>query len=160
MIRYAVVCQKGHEFDGWFASSDAFDRQAKRGLVVCPKCGGTKVSKALMAPNISPKTRQKGGKAPAVAKSRGKTVAAPVVPQPAAAGVPAEMLELMRKVRKEVEEKAEYVGPRFADEARKIHHEESPARGIYGEASIDEVKALHDEGVECFPLPVLPEDHN
>ena len=66
----------------------------------------------------------------------------------------------MRRMRDEVETKAEYVGPRFAEEARKIHYEEAEARGIYGEASIDDAKALHDEGVEFYPLPRLPEDQN
>ncbi|MEQ1649860.1 MAG: DUF1178 family protein [Hyphomicrobiaceae bacterium] len=163
MIRYAVVCHKGHAFDGWFGSSDAFDRQAKRGLITCPKCSSTKISKGLMAPAISTKTRNKGSKAPVatstseIAHNQTNTH---VATQSAAAAVPAEMLDLMRKVRKEVEAKADYVGPRFADEARKIHHEEAPSRGIYGEASIEDVKALHEEGVECFPLPTLPEDHN
>ena len=76
------------------------------------------------------------------------------------AAVPQEVLELMRKVRDEVHANAEYVGPRFAEEALKIHHDDAPSRGIYGEASVDEVKALHDEGVDCIPLPILPEDHN
>ena len=92
------------------------------------------------------------------------TVAAePQVKQPMASptvALPAEMAEFLRKVRREVEAKAEYVGPKFADEARKIHYDEAPERGIYGEASLDEVKALHDEGIDCLPLPVLPEDRN
>jgi hypothetical protein len=165
MIRYAVICHKGHEFDGWFASSDAYDRQAKRGLVTCPKCSSTKVSKGMMAPAISAKTRHKGSKAPArsttsTSEKKRNQPGMQVATQTATSAVPAEMLELMRKVRKEVEAKADYVGPRFADEARKIHHDEAPSRGIYGEASVEDVKALHDEGVECFPLPILPEDHN
>ena len=71
-----------------------------------------------------------------------------------------EFLTLMRKIRRDVEANAEYVGPRFAEEARKIHYEETPARGIYGEASAEEVKALDEEGIEVFPLPVLPEEQN
>jgi hypothetical protein len=66
----------------------------------------------------------------------------------------------MRKLRAEIEAKSEYVGPRFPDEARKIHYEEAPARGIHGEATAEEAKALSDEGIEFFPLPILPEDHN
>ena len=66
----------------------------------------------------------------------------------------------MRKLRAEVESKSEYVGSRFSEEARKIHYEETPARGIHGEATAEEAKSLSDEGIEFFPLPVLPEDRN
>jgi hypothetical protein len=66
----------------------------------------------------------------------------------------------MRKLRTEIESKSEYVGPRFPEEARKIHYEEAPARGIYGEATREEAQALSEEGIEFFPLPSLPEDHN
>jgi hypothetical protein len=71
-----------------------------------------------------------------------------------------ELMAAMRKLRAEIEAKSEYVGPRFPDEARKIHYEEAPARGIHGEATAEEAKALSDEGIEFFPLPILPEDHN
>jgi hypothetical protein len=70
------------------------------------------------------------------------------------------MVEIMRQIRREVEAKAENVGKRFAEEARKMHYNEAPERGIYGEASLDDVKALHEEGIDCLPLPVLPEDRN
>lgn len=159
MIKYSLQCQKGHGFDAWFTNSAACEKQLKRGLVACPSCGGSKVEKTLMAPNISPRTRKKGG------GGGGNTMPADD-PVPAASPaamppqVPREMLELMRKVRDEVVAKADYVGPRFADEARKIHHEEAPARGIYGEATADEAKALIEDGVEFYPLPRLPEDNN
>ena len=163
MIKYSVQCQKGHGFEAWFQNSDAFGKQTKRGLVACPDCGSTKVTKALMAPHVSTATRRKGGRsAPAVSRDLAttpavksqQTVAAPAV------ALPAEMTEMLRRIRREVEAKAEYVGPNFAEEARKIHYDEAPERGIYGEASLDDVKALHDEGIDCLPLPVLPEDRN
>lgn len=159
MIKYSVQCKKGHTFDGWFASSDAFDTQAKRGLVTCPDCGSAKVTKALMAPNVSSRTRRKGR------KSDPGEMSAPPVPsdsnrQSYGMQVPKELLDAMRRVRDEVKKNAEYVGPRFAEEARKIHDEEAPARGIYGEATAEEVKSLHEDGVPCLPLPVLPEDRN
>lgn len=156
MIKYALQCSKGHGFEAWFTDSAACDKQLKRGLVACPSCNGTRIEKALMAPNVSPRTRRKDG----------GTVAAPQTPVPAVTPaaippqMPKEMLDLMRKVRDEVVAKAEYVGPRFADEARKIHHEETPARGIYGEATAADAKALAEEGVEFYPLPRLPEDNN
>lgn len=162
MIKYAVQCNKGHQFEGWFSDSATFDRQAKRGLIACPSCGSAKVTKALMAPNVSSSTRRKGktGASATAAKVNAQLPAAPEQTQSYGAAVPQEVLELMRKVRDEVRANAEYVGPRFAEEALKIHHDDAPSRGIYGEASVDEVKALHDEGVDCMPLPILPEDHN
>lgn len=151
MIRYRLKCERRHEFEGWFANSAAFDRQAKRGQVSCPRCGTHKVEKALMTPGIA-----KGG---AKRKRSGKKPEAP--PQEmhrlAAHG---ELADAMRKLRAEVEAKSEYVGPRFPEEARKIHYEETPARGIYGEATRDEAQALSDEGIEFFPLPILPDDQN
>ena len=159
MIKYSLECTKGHTFDSWFRSGAAFDTMSKRGQIDCPECGSTKVSKALMAPRVATASKRSSS-------GDGETIEAPTpVPQPSPEGMKRmamqrEIMAMMRKVRAEVEAKAEYVGPKFADEARKIHYEETPARGIYGEASAADVKALHEEGVECYPLPVLPEDRN
>jgi hypothetical protein len=156
MIRYRLNCKKGHQFEGWFASSTAFDRQAKQGRVTCPNCGTTKVTKALMAPSIAksdkPKRRAKSNAEQPVTDA----------PKPDTQRVAAhkELAAAMRKLRAEIESKSEYVGTRFPEEARKIHYEESPARGIHGEATAEEAKSLSDEGIEFFPLPVLPEDRN
>jgi hypothetical protein len=158
MILYRLKCKKGHEFEAWFASSAAFDTQEKRGLLSCARCGTSKVSKALMAPRIA-----KRGKSKAAAKrERTEETAAEAPPKPETQRVAAhrELAAAMRKLRAEVEAKSEYVGPRFSEEARKIHYEEVPARGIHGEATADEAKALQEEGIEFFPLPVLPEDRN
>jgi hypothetical protein len=152
MIRYRLKCEKRHEFEAWFSNSTAFDKQARRGLVSCPKCGTSKVEKALMTPGIAKGLKRK------------RTRKAPA-PQPdpqhthrlAAHG---ELMGAMRKLRAEIESKSEYVGPRFPEEARKIHYEEAPQRGIYGEASHEEAKALSEEGIDFFPLPLLPEDQN
>jgi hypothetical protein len=156
MIRYRLNCRKGHQFEGWFASSTAYDRQAKQGRVTCPNCGTTKVSKALMAPSIA-----KGGKPKRRAKSSVDQPATDA-PKPDTQRVAAhkELAAAMRKLRAEVEAKSEYVGSRFPEEARKIHYEETPARGIHGEATAEEAKSLSEEGIEFFPLPALPEDHN
>jgi hypothetical protein len=170
MIRYRLKCEKRHEFEAWFASSAAFDRQAKRGLIACPRCGTAKVHKSLMAPSII-----KGAKGASAEKRAGK--AAGKAAEEAAADPPApapsppsaethrlaahgELAKVMRKLRAEIEAKSEYVGPRFPEEARKIHYEEAPQRGIYGEATSEEAQALSEEGIEFFPLPPLPEDHN
>lgn len=164
MIRYALQCKKGHSFDGWFQNSAAYDKQAKRKLITCPKCGSAEVSKALMAPRLTTgKQKDKARREVAARAAVARAGAAAPAEAVAAAQLTAEQKEvvgLMRKLRQEVEQNAEYVGPRFAEEARKIHDEEAPARGIYGEASFAEVKDLRDDGIECFPLPTLPEDNN
>ena len=147
MIHYDLICDKGHDFDGWFPDSTAFDAQAERGLVVCAICGSAKVAKQLMAPGIPAKANKKVAGTQTMA-------AGPVDPR-------AEMLlKMMREVRRSVEENAEYVGDKFAEEARKIHYAETGKRGIYGEATSDDAKALIEEGIEVHPLPRLPEDGN
>jgi hypothetical protein len=160
MIRYRLDCKDGHTFEAWFKNSAAFDNQAKRRLVTCPTCGGSNVTKALMTPNLGVRQNKRGNRA-AIAE---RPVDAPTAAAEMQVSGPneqqRELLGLMRKLRKEVEANADYVGPRFADEARKIHHEEAPARGIYGEATPEEVKALAEEGVSAYPLPMLPEDKN
>jgi hypothetical protein len=146
MIVYSVVCPEGHEFDGWFRDSSSFDAQVEAGDVACPYCGSAKVAKALSAPNL----------AMSGALSQGR--------QKAAAGELAkarnQMAKAVRKVREHVETHFDYVGPRFAEEARRIHYGETRERGIYGEATGAEVKELHDEGVRVAPLPELPEKAN
>ncbi len=160
MIRYQLQCAENHRFEGWFASSEAYDRQRKRTLVTCPTCGSSKVVKAIMAPNVVTSE-----KATASRKSRAKKTSAPA---PAAAPEPQlvanaeqrELLQRMRKIRDEVLAKSDYVGPRFAEEARRIHTEGGQERGIYGEANPADVKSLAEDGIDVFPIPVLPEDHN
>jgi hypothetical protein len=146
MIRYDLQCDKGHEFDGWFSDSAAFDTQCKRRLVSCIQCGSVEIEKQLMAPGIPAKGNRKSD---AVNMTGG-------VMDPHAQ----KMLTMMREYRKAVESNAEYVGDRFAEEARKIHYEESEKRGIYGEARRDEAESLVEEGIEIHPLPRLPEDTN
>jgi hypothetical protein len=153
MIRYRLTCKKGHEFEGWFASGAAYDRQAKAAQLSCPTCGSKKISKALMAPSIAKRKRKSAGTA-------GETSKAPTPPDVQRLGAHGELATAMRKLRAELESKSEYVGKRFPEEARKIHYEEVPARGIHGEATSEEAQALHEEGIEFFPLPLLPEDHN
>jgi hypothetical protein len=155
MIRYRLKCKKGHEFDAWFASSAAYEKQAKGKQLSCAKCGSTQVAKALMAPKLTKRSASKQGAAKETVRVR--EAAKPETHRLAAHG---ELMAAMRKLRTEIEAKSEYVGPRFPDEARKIHYEEAPARGIHGEATADEAKALSEEGIEFFPLPILPEDHN
>ncbi len=160
MIRYQLQCDKEHTFEAWFANSAAYDKQAKRKLVICPECGSTKVAKAIMAPNIAIKGNKKNAAAAAAERAGGvmTTPSGPVDPKVAAAR--REVMTALRKVREIVEKNAEYVGPKFAEEARKIHYKEAEEKGIYGEATPGEVKDLLEEGVDIHPLPVLPEDQN
>jgi hypothetical protein len=167
MIRYRLACPKRHEFEAWFPSSAACDTQVKKKLVACPTCGSTKVSKALMAPSVvtserkakRPGRQRKTEEIEATAASRQSEPAAPVATHMLSAPQ-REMLQQLKMMRDKILADAEYVGPRFAEEARKIHQEEASGRGIYGEASPDEVKELASEGIDVFPIPVLPEDHN
>ena len=131
MIRYALQCEHDHGFEGWFGSSTDYDEQAARGLVECPYCASRAVRKAIMAP--------------AVAGTRTRSD----LPAPAQAF----MNEAIEKVRAHVETNFDYVGDRFAREARDIHEGRSEERGIYGEAKPHEVKALVEDGIKVAPLP-------
>ena len=132
MIVYELKCDSGHGFEAWFKDSAAFERQQAAGEVLCPACGGSKVSKALMTPNIAVKKAA----APAL-DDEGARVARAMVD----------------KMREEVEANCDYVGPKFAEEARRIHYGEVGERNIYGEATLKEAKELKDEGVEVAPIP-------
>jgi hypothetical protein len=151
MIRYALSCAGQHRFEAWFTGSEAFERQRSDGAIACPLCGSTTIEKALMAPAVSSSRRKETVRA--AVKEAAVRVAANVPEH-------SEMTEMLRKLRKDVTENAEYVGEKFPEEARRIHYNETEKRGIYGEASPDEARSLADEGIEFHPLPVLPEDHN
>ena len=144
MIRYDLICDKGHEFDGWFRDSAAFDGQIERKLVACSHCGSDAVAKQLMTPGIPAKSN----------KASHTMMAGGVDPKTET------LLQMMREVRRNVAEHSEYVGDKFADEARKMHYSEIEKRGIYGEAKPEDAKALIEEGIEVHPLPRLPEDSN
>lgn len=140
MIRYALKCDKGHDFDSWFASAGACDRLMAAGRVTCMHCGSAQVTKSLMAPAVSQ------GKAAPDAAPPAKPLSVPQSPIEVA----------LTRLRKEIEEKSEYVGMRFATEARAIHDGEAPERPIFGEAKLDEAKALIEDGIPVTPLPFLP----
>jgi hypothetical protein len=172
MIRYALVCEAGHAFEAWFASSGAFAEQQQAGQVACAICGSSQIGKALMAPSLTSRRREAPEAAPgagqpaaeaAAADEEGSTAgrdAAQPVPVAAHTDKREELIGLLRKLRRHVTENAEYVGKRFPEEARKIHYGETDKRGIYGEASAEEARELADEGIDFHPLPVLPEERN
>ena len=158
MIHYQLRCEAGHGFDGWFKDSEGFDKQAKAGLVECPACGGTQVARALMAPAIPKKGKVARKPLPVV-----EAEPAPATPEPASeppkavsGPVPAQVLAVLQRMRAEIEQKCDYVGKEFAEEARKIHHGETEARGIYGEASDSDAEALKEEGIDIARIPWVP----
>ena len=142
MIRFALTCDKGHGFDAWFSSGASYDEQAEAQAISCPACGSAEVKKAPMAPAV---LRGKDQMEPAESrgeKERKRTYA------------------FLKDLKEHLKANADDVGRAFPEEARKMHYGEAEARNIYGEASADEAKALHDEGIPAVPLPPLPEEHN
>jgi len=169
MIRYALHCEHGHAFESWFQNSAAYDKQAKRSLVTCPICGSAKVEKAIMAPRLARAEANEPASAPqpAAAPTPAPAAAGPAT-APAAAKQPVaimspherELRKKLKELREHLTRNADYVGPRFPEQARKIHYGEIEHRSIYGEASPDEAKELHEEGIEFHPLPLLPDEFN
>lgn len=135
MILFDLRCGRGHAFEGWFRDSGAFEEQAAQGDIGCPVCGDTSVTKALMAPAVRAGARRDAEQA-------------------------AQVMGFLRHLRREVERTCEHVGPRFAEEARKIHHGEAQERGIYGEATREQAEELRDEGIEVRPLPWIEYQDN
>ena len=166
MIHYALVCEREHEFEGWFRSSSDFEAQAARGILSCPVCGSSKVTRGLMAPAVSTGRTADAAPEPEAAAPPAATGGAAPVPAPVASLGPNEdprralAIEFLRRVRETVLENATYVGDTFAEEARRIHYGEAEERGIYGEATREEAEALEEEGIAVTVLPVLPEDRN
>lgn len=157
MIRYTLACDKGHQFESWFADSAAYDKQAKRKLVTCPTCGSAKVEKALMAPQVS------------TSKKRAKAMTEAPAPQPAAAeNTPVAMISpqeqefraKLKELREHLTKNSDNVGDKFPEEARKMHYGETEHRSIYGNASPQDAKEMLEEGIEFHPIPVLPDERN
>jgi hypothetical protein len=162
MIHYELCCKDGHVFDGWFKDSGAFETQAKSGLLECPTCGTADVTRALMAPAVSRRAQP-----PATIPQATQPVPTPgtaLVPAtppelPMAldgARIPAQVRAALQKLRAEVETHCDYVGPSFAEEARRIHAGESEKRGIYGEATPEQAEALAEDGIPVARIPWVP----
>ena len=139
-----MACAKGHEFEGWFKDSAAYDSQESGGTLACPMCGDAHVKKAIMAPSV--KT--------SITKAKGH------VPASSPAADEKKLRQFVAGYRKFIQENADYVGPRFPEEARKIHYGETEERHIYGESSIAEARELIEEGIEIAPVPPDPGDLN
>jgi hypothetical protein len=181
MIRYALNCEQGHVFESWFQNSAAYDKQSKRGLIACPVCGSAKVEKAIMAPQIMAPKIETPNLARSEAAAPPSPRPSPTPPNPAPpppldpapmppippktpvammSAAERELRHKLKELRDHITKNAHYVGPRFPEEARKIHYGETEHRSIYGEASPEDAKQLHEEGIEFHPLPVLPDDKN
>ena len=130
MIVYSLRCKNGHEFEGWFRDSASYDAQSCDGTLSCPTCNSRRVEKAIMAPSLGANRNAEVPRSDVVSTK-----------------------QFMTGLRKYVQEHAEYVGPKFAEEARKIHYGESMDRHIYGETTMEEARELVDEGVDVAPLP-------
>jgi len=133
MIHYTLVCDEGHGFDGWFRDSETFESQSEKGLVCCPFCSSTNVSRGVMAPHVA-----RGGRDDDAQKLR----------------------KMIRELREKVVAGTEDVGERFPEEARKIEDGDAEPRPIRGRATFEEAKALLEDGIEILPVPELPNDSN
>ncbi|WP_299427880.1 DUF1178 family protein [uncultured Shimia sp.] len=149
MINYTLKCANDHRFDSWFQSAAAFDKLKAAGMVACAVCGDTNVEKAMMAPRVRPARS-------AAAKPQDPTP----VPSPEAASAPSPLSQpaspaeqALKELRDHVEANSDYVGKDFASEARAMHDGDAPERPIYGEAKVEEAKALIEDGVPVAPLP-------
>ncbi len=165
MIKYQLICEKEHEFEGWFQSSDAFSEQCAAGILSCPICETVNVRRALMAPNLaSPKTRKT--EVPVEQPTEDAAVLSPTPVSVSGSGMPPDamvkMRELvveMRELQSRIKKECRDVGSDFAEEARKIHYGEAEPEGIYGEVSETEREQLDEEGIEIMQMPWLPRDN-
>ena len=167
MIRYALACDNGHEFESWFPGSAAYEAQFARGLVTCPICNSAKVGKQIMAPSVARTDKSSALPSPVSAPATAAQPNAPTPPVPAQNQPMAVFSEKEREFRamlkafcEHVTKSADYVGQGFADEARKMHYGEIEHRSIYGEANLAEAKELIEEGIEVHPLPIVPDERN
>ena len=131
MIKYSLKCDKDHSFEAWFSDSLNFEKQNKKKLISCPSCSSLEITKNIMAPNISFKEKNSNK----INQKKDKV----------------EMV--LNKVRKHVENNFDYVGDKFADEARSMHYGEKEEREIYGETTIEDAVELIEEGVNVQPMP-------
>lgn len=154
MIRYTLRCENGHAFESWFQSGAAFDAQAASSLIVCPVCQSSAIAKDIMAPALA-----RGGK-------QARNEPAPIAPDSdkgqdlALLGDAAGRRSMIVELRRRILERSADLGPKFAEEALKIHHGLVPDRPIHGQASAEEARMLVEEGVDIMPIPRLPGELN
>ena len=164
MIKYQLICDQNHEFEGWFQASEAFDAQAESGLLRCPLCDSDQVKRALMTPNLASPKRRKAIEPPLAYPAL--RPADPALPQQSAPPTKSEQVQAfgaalaeLRQLQHKITKDCRDVGDNFAEEARKIHYGEAEAEGIYGRTTHEEREALEDEGIDVLDMPLLPPDH-
>jgi hypothetical protein len=178
MILYNLRCHKDHVFETWFRDSGAYDSQAEAGVVECPVCGSRKVEKAIMAPHVTKSAGHSDSRSEDMPSSTGTSAgsdAGTPAARTAVSNAPvggattkamreteqsAKVRRALQELRRQVEESFDYVGPEFAEEARKIHYGETDERPIYGETSEEEAEALEEEGVSVSRIPWLPRENS
>jgi hypothetical protein len=157
MIKFALLCARGHEFESWFQSGEAFETQSKSGRVLCPLCQAADVTKAIMAPAVASKNEEERAKPPAQTEVSGAEARSKMaLPDPRER----ESRAMISAFRRRIFDEAEDVGTRFAEEARKIHDGLVQDRPIHGQANFEDARALIEEGIEIFPVPPLPDELN
>ena len=165
MIKYQLICNQNHEFEGWFQSSAAYDEQVAKKLLRCPLCDSDQVKRALMTPNLSSPKRRKSATSLAADKLESSQAGhvsiqgRPPTAQDEQVQASGARLAELRQLRQKIMKDCRDVGKNFAEEARKIHYGEAEAEGIYGQATQEERESLKDEGIEIFDMPWVPSDH-
>ena len=159
MIRYTLKCSEDHSFESWFKSASAFETLQSAGQLSCPHCGSEQVSKSLMAPPVSTARKNdstvKAVETPAEGPAAVQSVApAPAKPTPPITAQDTEAA--LTAMRDHVEQNADYVGTDFTKQARAMNDGEAPERSIYGEAKVEDAKAMIEDGVPILPLPFMP----
>lgn len=157
MIRYSLKCSDGHQFESWFASSDAYETLRGKAMVVCATCGSADVDKALMAPRVNHVSKAEGAaNAPSPAQTSADVSNSNPATQVSLSQPNTEVEKAIAALRAKVEASSSYVGKDFVRQARQMHQGERPNTAIHGEARLDEAKALIEEGVPVMPLPFTP----
>jgi hypothetical protein len=167
MIKYALICDQGHTFESWFSNAEGYETQVKRGFVECPTCQTKQVSKAMMAPSVSTSRRKEAiaAQTAAIQAQAASPPAAAAAPEPAR---PVALLDesqqalraMVRELHEKLTENSTDVGDRFTTEARDMQSGDTPLRAIHGRATLEEAKALIEDGVPVMPLPSLPDEWN
>lgn len=178
MIKFSLKCGHDHVFDGWFRDGAAYDDQASGGHIECPACGDRAIRKAPMAPSIARSRgsatetgdgKEQGGSVGQDGAASVNAADGPLASRESAGELSSEtkgngdnaqrmassdrVRELLHAVKRHIEKNCDYVGDRFADEARRIHYGEADKRGIYGEASAEEAQDLQEEGIDISQIP-------
>ena len=163
MIKYQLICDQNHEFEGWFQTGASFEEQAAKGLLCCPICDSDQVRRALMTPNLVSAKRHSSTEP--IATELSPKIANTTAPENARASIKSEQIQdvrmamaTIRQIQQKITKECRDVGDDFAEEARKIHYGEAEAEGIYGRATEQEREALQDEGIEVLDMPWLPPD--